>query len=488
MLEANQRQEQEQRQQLSQRMIQSAEILQMDTQELEQYIAAQAAENPMIDLDEMEKGETASRAAEEKGSMTERERELLRKKLEWLNRCDEQNRVYYAEEAEEAEQREPWNVSLEENSLKDYLMSQLILKIRTDREREIMEFLVDSLDRRGYLTDSAEALAETLGMKRQELFSYIGLLRSLEPAGVGAGSLSECLILQLRRFAENGTISDADCSRLCKLADTQLEALSRQHFEQAAEALGESREQIMADYRILQRLNPIPGNAFSSREEMRYVKPDAAVVKFEGYFEVLINDLYLPRVSVNAYYLKLLQEDRSKEVQAYLGEKYRQLEWIRRCIQERSDTLLRVTREIVRQQAAFFEHPDGKRLPMSLRDVAEALGLHESTVSRTVKNKFLQCARGVYPMNYFFVRKASNFDDGAGITPEQFRSAIRKLIREENPAKPLSDQRIADRLELDGMPLSRRTVAKYRAEMLIPDASGRRQGGPVRSGAAVRKS
>ena len=473
MFEINQ--QQEQRQQLSQRMIQSAEILQMDTQELEQYIAAQAAENPMIDLDEMEKGKTASRTVEENGSTEEREREILRKKLEWLNRCDEQNRVYYAEEAEEAEQREPWNVSREENSLKDYLMSQMILRLKTDREREIMEFLTDSLDRRGYLTDSAETLAQTLGMEAQELLPYIRLLQSLEPAGVGAGSLSECLVLQLRRLAESGALSEKDCERLCVLACSHLEALSRQHFAQAAEALGVSREQVAADYRFLQGLNPIPGNAFSSREEMRYVKPDAAVVKFEGYFEVIINDLYLPRVSVNVYYLKLLQEEQSKEVQSYLNEKYRQLEWIRRCISERSDTLLRVTREIVRQQSAFFEHPDGKRVPMSLRDVAEKLELHESTVSRAVKNKFLQCARGVYPMSYFFVRKASNFDSGAGITPEQFRSAIKKLIEEENPAKPLSDQRIADKLELSGMPLSRRTVAKYRAEMLIPDASGRKQ-------------
>ena len=473
MFEINQ--QQEQRQQLSQRMIQSAEILQMDTQELEQYIAAQAAENPMIDLEAMEKGRTASERSEKNEGREERERELLRKKLEWLNRCDEQNRVYYTEEAEEAEQREPWNVSREENSLKEYLISQMILRLKTDREREIMEFLTDSLDRRGYLTDSAETLAKTLGMEEQALLPYIRLLQSLEPAGVGAGSLSECLILQLRRLAESGMISEQDCGRLCRLADSQLEALSRQHFAQAAEALGVSREQVMADYQILKNLNPIPGNAFSSREEMRYVKPDAAVVKFEGYFEVIINDLYLPRVSVNAYYLKLLREDPSKEVQSYLNEKYKQLEWIKRCIGERSDTLLRVTREIVRQQAAFFEQPDGKRLPMSLRDVAEKLDLHESTVSRAVKNKFLQCARGVYPMNYFFVRKASNFDDGEGITPEQLRSAIRKLIEEENPAKPLSDQRIANRLELSGMPLSRRTVAKYRAEMLIPDASGRRQ-------------
>ena len=472
MYDMNQQQRTEQKTLLSQKLIQSSEILQMDTQELERYIELQAEENPMIDLEAMEKKRAES---DSKTSSNNREREELAKKLEWLNHCDEQNRVYYSEEAEEAAGREDWNVSVEENSLKDYLMSQLILQLKTKQDQQVMEFLIDSLDRRGYLTDTPEELCQSLGLKPKVLNHYLDLLKSLEPAGIGAATPEECLALQLSRLYDSGKLSKVRYKRIVTLASDWLKTLGKQHFTQVSESLHLDPDVLQKDYRFLQSLNPIPGNSFSSREEMRYVKPDVTIVKFENYFEILVNDLYLPRVSVNPYYLELLKNDDNAEVTEYLKGKYQQLEWVRHCISERASTLQAVTREIVALQSDFFEQPDGKRNPMGLKDIALRLDIHESTVSRAVKNKFLQCARGIFPMSYFFVRKASFLDDGAGISPEEIKTKIRDLIETENPARPLSDQRIADRLELSGIPISRRTVAKYRSSMLIPDTAGRRQ-------------
>lgn len=477
MYEIGYRQTQEQKTALSQKMIQSAQILQMDVQELEHYVQQQALENPMIDLDEMERGISGSLRGDGDGEKTGDDREEFRRKLEWLNRSDEQNRIYYSEEYEEAENRDAWNVSEEENSLEDYVLSQLVMQLRTQKDCECLEFLVYSLDSRGYLTDDPEEIRQKLGIGREDMDRYLELLQSAEPAGVGARSLEECLQIQLRRMHGSGYFEQQEFDQLMELAGSHMEALGKRHFSRIAEQMGISTEEVLEYYEIIRRLNPIPGNSFSSREDMRYVKPDVTVVKFEDYFEVLVNDANVPHISVNRQYLNMMNEDASGEVLDYLQNKYRQVEWVRHCIEERTGTLRRVAREIVAVQRSFFESPNGKRVPMSLHDIAERLDIHESTVSRAVKNKFLQCAWGMYPMNYFFVKRVAADPVGEGMTPELVKQKIGELIAGEDKKKPLSDQKISDRLKAEGVEVSRRTVAKYRGEMMIADTAGRKMQG-----------
>lgn len=472
MFEMEYRQTQEQKTILSQKMIQSAEILQMDVQELVTYVQQQALENPLIDMDEMEKGISGSMYGD--GEAGQAEKDEFRRKLEWLNRMDEQNRIYYSEEYEEAQNREPWNVSGEENSLEDYVLSQLLMQLRTEKDYECMEFLVYSLDSRGYLTDDAGELKARLGIDDEEMERYLRLLKSAEPAGVGAGTLEECLQIQLARLAEAGCLAPQDYEELMALTGHYMEELGKRHFDRIAEQMEISVEDVIRYYEVVRNLNPIPGNSFSSREEMRYVKPDVTVVKFEDYFEVLVNDTNIPHISVNRQYLNMMNEDSTGEVQEYIQNKYRQVQWIQHCIEERNGTLRRVAREMVSVQHAFFEKQDGKRVPMSLRDIAERLDIHESTVSRAVKNKFLQCAWGIYPMNYFFVKKVAADSVGEGMTPEYVRNQIQEIIGAEDRKKPLSDQKISERLKTMGIEVSRRTVAKYRGEMMIPDTTGRK--------------
>ncbi len=471
MYDMGYRQTQELKTALSQKMIQSAEILQMDVQELETYVQQQALENPLIDMDEMEKGISGSLYGEA-GSRDDRE-EFCRK-LEWLNRMDEQNRIYYSEEYEEAENRDAWNVSEEEDSLEDYVLSQLVMQIRTEKDCECMEFLVYSLDSRGYLTDDLEEIKQKLGIDDEAMERYLTLLQSAEPAGVGARYLEECLQIQLKRMQENGYFEQQEFDELMELTGNWMEALGKRHFSQIAEQMEISTEDVLKHYEVIRRLNPIPGNSFSSREDMRYVKPDVTVVKFEDYFEVLVNDANIPHISVNRQYLNMMKEDTSGEVQDYLQNKYRQVQWVQHCIEERTSTLRKVAKEIVAVQRGFFEKPDGRRVPMSLRDIAERLDIHESTVSRTVKNKFLQCPWGMYPMNYFFVKKVAADSVGEGMTPELVKHRIREIIENEDKKKPLSDQKISDQLKGMGIEVSRRTVAKYRGEMMIADTTGRK--------------
>lgn len=473
MLGMNYRQIQEQKQILSHKMIQSAEILQMDVQELENYIQNQAMENPLIDLDEMEKGMAA--ASEGAESSTDRDQDEFRRKLEWLNRMDEQNRVYYSEEYEESEEREAWNISSEKNDLKDYVLSQLVMQLKTERDCECMEFLVYCLDDKGYLTDELSELGGRLGLDEPGLMHYLELLQSAEPAGVGARTLAECLQIQLRRMAAGGLLENQDLDFLIKLTESVV-ALGKRHFKQIAEQLMCSVEDVITGCDVIRMLNPIPGNSFSTREEMRYVKPDVTVVKFENYLEVLVNDMNLPQVTVNSYYLNIMKEDSSAETMEYLQDKYKRVQWLQHCIAERTSTLKRVAKEIVAIQQNFFEEKGGHRVPMSLRDIADRLDIHESTVSRTVKNKFLQCAWGVYPLNYFFVKKVAAEPGGAAetLTPELVQQKIREIIDGEDKKKPLSDQKISDLLSTQKIAISRRTVAKYRGEMMIADATGRK--------------
>lgn len=464
---------QQQKQMLSRSMIQSSEILQMDVQELGEFIQREALENPMIDLEEIEKGIARNRGGDEEPGRSTGSDDFCRK-LEWLSRIDEQNRVYYTEEHAEAEEKGPWNFAADENDLHEYVMSQLLIHLKTPQDKRCMEFLVYNLDSRGYLSEDREELKAKLGINEADFEQYLHLLQSAEPAGVGAGNLTECLQIQIRRRLENGLYDEEETAVLAELAEHDMEAMGRRHFAQIADRLDLPVEEILRYYAMLQKLNPIPGNAFSAREKLSYIRPDVTVVRFEDHFEVLVNDVYLPQVSVSRSYLDMMRQDHSAEVRDYLQSKFKRVQWVQHCIQERTDTLLEVSKAIVRMQQDFFTRPGGTRVPMGLRDIAEDLDLHESTVSRAVKNKFLQCAWGIYPMSWFFTRKAASDESGESMTPEQVKNRIREIIEGEDPKKPLSDQKIANILKESGVEVSRRTVAKYRGELMIPDTTGRK--------------
>ena len=436
----------EQRQLLSQKMIQSLEILQMNTQELEQFLKDKALENPMLDLEEVYK--------------TKDENSKLLKKLEWLEKTDEQNRVYYGQDHTDYE---PVNFQNQTEDFGSYLLSQLIEEFKTQREQEIYEILVYSLDERGYLKEIPDILIQTYGLTKKEINCYINKLKECEPAGVGAKDLEECLHLQLqRKHMLNGLEEKILHNYLTYVAKNQLKELSK--------LLNLPLDQVVQAVKNIKNLNPKPAQGFSSREHLKYLYPDITIVKFKDYFEILLDGDSHFTANINSYYVEMMNQENTDEVNNYLNEKYRQAKWILQCISSRRGTLLNITKALTQRQQDFFEKGPGYLRPLKLSDVAKELGSHESTVSRGMRDKYMQCSWGIYPMSYFFSRGILSEE-----TPDKIKSCIRKWIKNEDKKKPFSDQKIADLFKQQGIPISRRTVAKYRTQMGIRDAAGRKE-------------
>lgn len=447
-----------QTQTLSPQMMQSMEILQMGAQELLEYIEDQVQENPVLEVEEQY-------AAQDESA-------ILQRKLEWLESTDSQNRVYHQQDSED-DGRDPisnyGNADETEENLYLYVLSQLE---GMDLAPEVMEagwFLVESLNQNGWLDEPLEDLAAQMKKPLSLFEEALAVVQRLEPAGVGARNLSECLMLQLRRREGEGLAM--------QIAKDYLDPLSKNHYGLIAKALGCTQEQVYAACETIRSLNPRPGSGFAARENLAYINPDIFVVKFPDHFEILTNDYFFPRLNVSGYYCRMLKDSGDAEVKDYLVNKVRQAKWVCRSITQRRSTLLQCAECILELQEDFFRRGPGYLKPMSLADIAEKVGVHESTVSRTMRDKYLQCASGVYPLGYFFSRSLGRHPGSAeeGLSPDAAKALLKQFIAEEDVRKPLSDQKLCELLGEEGCVLSRRTVAKYRDELGIPSTTGRRQ-------------
>ena len=441
---------------LSQKMIQSMEILQMSCQELNEYIKDMALENPVVDIEDSY--EVPDKASD------------LVKKLEWLDSIDERNRIYYRQEyAEDAEEKRLMDYS--ENigeELSEYLLHQLLTVELSDLQYDIIQYMVYSLDSKGYmeedLTDIAERFETTVDFVEEQL----KLLQSLDPAGVCARNVEECLLLQLNREKEKDLTA-------CAIVSDYLELLGKNQLHVIAKKMKVSLEEVIRACDHIKEMNPKPGSGFDARGHLKYITPDVTVVKLSNYYEILLNEYTYPKIGINHFYKQVLENETSKETQKYIIDKIRQAEWIQNCIGQRNSTLMRVSKTIVDYQHTFFDLGMGHLKPLRLQDVAEILDVHESTVSRAIRDKYLQCSWGIFPMNYFFSKSLPVRSNDGKVTTEHVKNILVAVIDEEDKKKPLSDRAITERLVERGVKISRRTVAKYREELGIKDASGRKQ-------------
>lgn len=451
-----------QTQTLSQRMIQSAEILQMTSQELNTYINELALENPVIDIVE------PPTAQEQRESIEQQE---------WLNSFNEENYYLYQRQNNDDDYdfKSSWNINTDDGeTLQDYLWSQLITEKFTDQETEIVKFMLECLDNKGYLEESIETIASYFGTDTELVEDLLSDLQALDPSGVCARSLEECLKLQLERRNMLTPVLES-------IIDNCLEMVAKNQIPAIARKLRLSPAETAGYCQIIKSLNPKPGVSFSSRDQLRYIIPDVTIVKFKDHFDILLNESMYPTIELNSYYRQMNQNPESSELKEYLGNKIRQAEWVKQCVTQRGKTLMQVSRAILEHQEEFFTFGPAHLSPLRLADIAQELDIHESTVSRAVSKKYLQCSWGVYPMNYFFsrsvaVQESSGNENGAqSVTAADIKRVLREIIEEENKKKPYSDRLLGEKLAERGISISRRTVAKYREDEGIADASGRKE-------------
>lgn len=431
---------------LTPQLMQSMEVLQMTSQELLEYLSRQAEENPLLD-----QSDPPERAYEE-----------LRRQAGWIDGGVRDRATFAHEDTAPEAGRE--DSALE--SLAAFLRDQ-IHRLRLARPlTALCEYLAELVDEDGYLAQ--EDLDGLTGMKiPQSLVDQaLDTLQSLDPPGVGARSLSECLLLQLSRQGGGNPVAMDIAARF-------LPELGRKHYAAIAQKLGVPVEAVRAAETVISALEPHPGRAFLPAEPTVFVRPDVFVAELEGEWKVILNEYYLPRVSVNDYYLRLLKSSDEKETRDYLRQKLQQARWLLDSLERRGSTLRRCAEAALEAQKPFFTGKTQALAPMTLSSLAEGLALHPSTVSRAVRGKYLQCRQGTYPLRYFFSLPVSG-----GVSRQAAKQALLSLIREEDPRRPYSDQDLCRLLADRGISLARRTVTKYRLELGLGSSAQRRAASP----------
>ena len=361
------------------------------------------------------------------------------------------------------------DIQAAETSLRDHLNQQISLSPLSDRDRALARFIIEALDDDGYLNQDLEELLALLPVELEvdmdDLTIALHQVQSLEPAGIGARSPQECLALQLRTRPHDAIRDYAHA-----IATQHLELLAERNFARLKRLLGCNDDELRAAHALICSLDPHPGSRYSS-QETRYVLPDVVVRKIRGHWVASLNAEAMPRLRVNALYASILQQNRGSG--GALTSQLQEARWLIKNVQQRFDTILRVSQAIVDQQRQFFEYGDVAMRPLTLREIAEQLELHESTISRVTTQKFMATPRGVFELKYFFGSHVAT-DTGGAASSTAIRALIRQLIEAEDKKKPLSDSRIAELLGQQGIVVARRTIAKYRESLNIPPVSQRK--------------
>ncbi|RJQ67540.1 MAG: RNA polymerase sigma-54 factor [Desulfobacteraceae bacterium] len=450
-------------------------LLQLSRLELMDAIRQELEENPTLE----ESQETLAR--EQLGSDEQVQLETVEKpkeisidekipsEIDWSNYIDEYNspgRIRFESEDKDAPQYEAF-ISHKE-SLSDHLLWQLLVSSPSPEEKSIGSLIIGNLDKDGYLQTSSAELAQQAGVTEEDIEEVLFLLQSFDPIGVCARDLSECLLLQARNLGlQNTLVTDIITQHLNHLENKNYKAICR--------ALKVTMEEVIAAVEIITRMEPKPGRQFSD-EEPQYIIPDIYVYKTEDDFAIVINDDGLPKLRVNSFYKQAITRDKdvSGNARNYIQDKLRSAAWLIRSIHQRQKTIFKVMESILKYQRDFFEQGIAYLKPMVLRDVAEDIGMHESTISRVTTNKYAYTPQGIFELKYFFNSSIKRVH-GEAIASASVQAKIRHLIEAEDPRKPLSDSKMADLLKAENIDIARRTVAKYREMMGVLPSSKRKR-------------
>jgi len=352
-------------------------------------------------------------------------------------------------------------------SLTEYLLEQLEMNAGCVRDQEIGKEIIASINTNGFLTVPLEEIAASVDASVEETEKVLSLIQSFEPSGVGARDIRECLLIQIKVLGWHNSLAE-------KIVRDHWDEFERKRFPELAEKLGVSVVSIQNAANKIAGLEPKPGRQIS-REDIHYVIPDVMVEFVDGKYNIRINDDYVPKLRLNASYRKMMGNRKtSPETRQYLEKKIHEAIWLVKGIEQRRRTIHRVTECLIEMQSEFFEKGDAFLKPLTLREVADRIQMHESTVSRVTSNKYIQTPKGVIPFRHFFTAGLSDGQKGV-VSAVRAKEEISRLISSENPTNPLADQQIVGMLGSKGIILARRTVAKYREELNIPSVSQRRR-------------
>ncbi|MGI6485949.1 MAG: RNA polymerase factor sigma-54 [Tepidanaerobacteraceae bacterium] len=443
---------------------QAIKILQLSTLELNQYIERELLENPLLDLSEEQTkaDENFERLCKEK---KEKEREVDWE--EYFQNCADFGYSRMPREKKEDDFNYE-NLVTFTPSLQDHLLMQLHLCTIPKTEFKIGEFLIGNIDNRGYLSLDVKDAAEFLRVTEAEVERVVKLIQTFEPCGIGARDLKECLILQIEQ-------KGIQKPKIKELVQNHLKDLAEARYTKIAEALGITLPEVQCLKDIILKLDPKPGINFPSPDDTRYIVPDATIEKVGNDYVVIMNDTVSPRLSINPYYRSLLHsEDKESNTSKFLSNRLDSALWLIRSLEQRRITLQKVIKSIVDVQRGFFDFGLAHLKPLTLKQIAERVDVHESTVSRAINGKYVQTPRGIFELKFFFKSGIENAN-GSATSSESIKKMIKEMIEKEDQYNPLSDQKLADMLKLRGIIISRRTVAKYREEIGIPSSARRKR-------------
>lgn len=354
--------------------------------------------------------------------------------------------------------------------LSEHLLWQLQLSDFSDEEQEAARWIIGNLDDEGFLLASVEDLAHQSGLAREVIERALAKVQLFDPPGVAARDLRECLLIQLRQL-------DCKDALMLELVEKHLSTLEKRDFRNLARTLGVPIEEVSAAARRIGMLEPRPGRAFGGDDPV-YITPDIYVYKLDDDFHIVLNEDGLPKLRINNLYRQVMSGGSTtpKDTKDYVSEKVRSALWLIKSIHQRQRTIYRVMESIIRFQRDFFEKGVSQLKPLNLRDVADDIQMHESTVSRVTTNKYVHTPQGIFELKYFFNSSINRFD-GEAVASESVKEKIRKIIAAEDPRRPLSDQRIAEMLKAANLDIARRTVTKYREAMNILSSTQRRRVG-----------
>jgi RNA polymerase sigma-54 factor len=433
---------------------QAIAILQLSSLELSEMVEQELLENPVLETEEKPPAETVD----------EEPNERVREYVDWAEYFDDGTDTGYTPPGEDKPSFTTFVSAA--STLHEHLEFQLHLTLLDEAARAVGQYLIGCIDENGYLTGTVAEAAQTLGVAEDAAETVLKVIQTFDPPGVGARDLRECLLLQAEQRGATEPL-------VLAVIDKYLDEVAAGHFKNIADKLDCTPHDVQRAVDFIRTLDPKPGRAFDGGEQPCYIVPDVTIERVAGNYIIIINDHNIPHLTINPYYRRVVR-DADNEAKKFVEGRINAAVWLIRSIEQRRRTLYNVVETIIEMQRDFFDHGPKFLRPLTMKKVADKVGIHESTVSRAIANKYADTPHGLFSLRAFFSAGLQGAD-GEALSAATVKRQIKELVAAEDPVQPLSDQALTEILTSRGVAVSRRTVAKYREELNIQSSSKRRR-------------